>query len=257
MKHFKKAKKRYNILAILLLILASIALVVGICLDFLAEIDSVISTVIFAVALCLIVLIIPVIIFIARIQSKIAKNIVAELNKNLDMEYTYQGGESILDIVDESMHPYDKDTSIYSKDGIVGNYEDISFEYYLCVLQKEPLFSKDNFYELYVFKNASVFSKEFFVTAKKMKNVEDFHILPTHGGASIYTRKQDEICDEDLPKGISFLSVSGQTLYVYKFTERKKPLFQLANDEDNFKQIFLQEVEKIKMTYEETKAWVK
>ncbi|MDE6656796.1 MAG: hypothetical protein K2J85_07380, partial [Anaeroplasmataceae bacterium] len=202
MKEFKKAKKKYNISAVLLLILAIIVIVAGISLDFLAEIDNVVTTTLFIVALALVVLAIPFIFFIARFQSKLAKNIVAKLNKTLDGECSYQGGAPILDIVDESMHPYNKDTNAYAHDGIVGKYEDLSFEYYLCAFQQESLFLSDskNTFELYIFKNVSVFPKEFFVTAKKMKNVDDFEIIPTKGLASIYTRKKDEVILEDLPK---------------------------------------------------------
>ncbi|MDE6407421.1 MAG: SecY family transport protein [Anaeroplasmataceae bacterium] len=259
MKEFKKTKKRYNILTVILFILAGIALVAGIALEFLAEIENDIALIFFIVALALVVLSFPLLIFIYKFQNKIAKKMIEELNKSLDREYTYQEGTSILDIVDDSMHPYELNMKPFSKDGIVGKYEDIDFEYYLCTFEKESLFSQDNKnrYELYVFKNVSVFSKSFFVTAKKLKNVEQYKVTPTRGMASIYTTRNDDIILDDLPKDVLFLSVNEHTLYVYKTPERKKPLFQLADDADDFKELFAKEIEKIKDTYEETKAWIK
>ena len=256
MKEFKKTKKRYNILTIVLFVLASIALVAGISLEFLAEIDNGVALALFAVALVLVIIIIPLLIFIAKFQTKIATKLVAELNNALQLDVSYQEGAPILDIVEDSMHPYEKDMNAFSKDGIIGKYEDIDFEYYLCSFQKDSLFSQDskNTYELYVFKNVCVFSKSFFVTAKKLKNVEQYKIIPTTGAASIYTTKNDEIICDDLPKDILFLSVNNHTLYVYKTPERKKPLFQIAEDVDDFKRLFAQQMEKIKNTFDETKA---
>lgn len=259
MKEFIKTKKRYNILTVLLFILAGIALVAGIALEFLAEIDNDIALILFVVALALVIISFPVLIFISKFQNKIAKNIVEELNKVLDGEYKYQEGAPILDIVEDSMHPYELTMKPTSKDGIIGRIEDIDFEYYLCTFEKESLFSQDNKnrYELYVFKNISVFPKEFFVTAKKLKKVEQYKKIPTKGEASIYTTKNEEILLEDLPKDVLFLSVNGHSLYVYKTPGRKKPLFLLANDMDSFKELFAKEIEKVKNTYEETKAWTK
>ena len=182
---------------------------------------------------------------------------VDKINKKLNMEYTYQGGEPILDIVDDSMYPLNKETNAFSKDGIIGKYEDIDFEYYLCSLQEESLFSKEDIYELYVFKNVCVFPKEFFVTAKKLKNVEQYKKIPTKGEASIYTLKDEEIIKDDLPKDVCFLSVRNNTLYVYKSTWRKKLLFQLVDDMEEFKKVFENEIKKMKQTYEATKAWAK
>ncbi|MDE6241810.1 MAG: hypothetical protein K2M08_05285 [Anaeroplasmataceae bacterium] len=257
MKEFIKTKKRYNILTVILFVLAGIALVAGIALEFLAEIENDIAGILFVVALALVVINFPVLIFISKFQNKIAKNIVEELNKVVDGEYNYEEGAPILDIVEESMHPYELTMKPSSKDGIKGKIEDIDFEYYLCTFEKESLFSQDSRYELYVFKNVSVFPMEFFVTAKKLKNVEQYKVIPTKGEASIYTTKNDEIILEDLPKDVLFLSVNKNTLYVYKTPERKKSLFLLANDKDDFKELFANEIEKVKHTYEETKAWIK
>lgn len=259
MQEFKKTKKRYNILTVILIVLASIVLVAGVSLEILAEIDNGVALTLFVVAAVLVFSIIPFLILIARIQIKIAKNLVERLNEDLDREYSYQEGAPILDIVEDSMHPYEKDMQAFSKDGIIGKYEDIDFEYYLCTLQKESLFSRDskNTFELYVFKNVSVFSKSFFVTTKKLKNVEQYKITPTTGAASIYTIKNDEIILDDLPKDILFLSVNEHTLYVYKTPERKKPLFQIAENVDDFKKLFAKEIEKIKNTYNETINWTR
>ena len=259
MKEFKKAKKRYNVLTIILLVLASISLIAGISLEVLAEIDNDVALILFAVAFVLIIALIPILIVVSKYQSKVAKNIVEKLNKELDMEYSYQEGAPILDIVEDSMHPYEKDMKAFSRDGIIGKYEDIDFEYYLCTFEKDSLFSQDskNTFALYVFKNVSVFPKQFFVTAKKLKNVEEYKVIPTTGDASIYTTKDDEIILDDLPNGVLFLSVNEHTLYVYKTPERKKPLFQIAEDVDDFKKLFAKEIEKIKNTYNETISWTR
>lgn len=259
MKEFKKTRKRYNMLTIILLILTGIMLIAGISLEVLAEIDNDVTLAFFAVAAVLIILTLPVLIVVSKHQSKIAKNIVEKLNKELDLEYSYQEGAPILDIVEDSMHPYEKDMKAFSKDGIIGKYEDVEFEYYLCTFEKDSLFSKDskNTFELYVFKNVSVFPKQFFVTAKKLKNVEEYKVIPTTGDASIYTTKDNEIILDDLPKDVLFLSVNDHTLYVYKTSERKMPLFQIVEDVDDFKHLFAKEIEKIKNTYNETISWTR
>lgn len=259
MKDFKKTKKKYNILAVLLLILASIALVAGVSLDVLAEIDNTVAVILFVIALALVILIIPLLIFIAKYQGKISKAFVEELNYTVGDDFTYQDGEPILDIVEDSLHPYDKNMTAYSKDGIIGKYEDISFEYYICTLSKDSIFSNDNrtTYELYVFKNVSVFPSTFFVTAKKLKNVEQYKTTPTTGEATIYSLNDKDLVVESLPKDILFLSVNQTTLYVYKTSDRKKPLFQVAEDVADFKKLFDKEIEKIKETYEEAKVWIK
>ncbi|MCM1131466.1 MAG: hypothetical protein NC310_05085 [Roseburia sp.] len=257
MEEFKRFKKKYNIITIILLVLASLSLGAGISVDILAEINHRVAIALFIAAIVWLVLTIPLLIVISRIQSKIIMNIVERLNKELNSQYEYKEAAPILDIVESSMHPYEKDMRAFSKDGIIGKYEDIDFEYYLCTLEQDSLFSKaKNTFELYVFKNVCVFPKCFFVTAKKLKHVEEYKITKTNGEASIYTTGAEEIILDDLPKNVLFLSLNHNTLYVYKAPQRKKALFQVAKDFDDFKRLFEKEIEKIPKTFEETKSWI-
>ncbi|MBD5390616.1 hypothetical protein HDR67_01270 [bacterium] len=259
MEEFNKNKRKHKRFTIVTGVVAVICCIASISLDFLAEIDNTIALIFFVIAFAL-MLICGVCIFIFyKIDCKITKKLMDQLNQEIDREYSYDYNIPITDIMIESMYsiPF-KTMTAYAKESISGTLEDISFEYYLFSNTREsilPNHSKD-IYELYIYKNSSVFSKEFFVTKNQLKKIGEYRESSV-GYIYIYTKQSLEFSEESLPSDVFFLSVNEHTLYVFKSALRKQPLYMQAENLEEFKEFFTAQIEQIKLTYEQTKVWTK
>ncbi|MDE7161753.1 MAG: hypothetical protein K2N65_03225 [Anaeroplasmataceae bacterium] len=258
MEEFKKNKKRHVLINAIMGVLIVICLISGISLEILAEIDNTIALILFVIAFGLLVIGILCFILFYKMDRKITQKLLEQLNQEIDREYTYTHDIPIIDLIQDSLYQIpNKTTSAFAKEGISGKLEDVSFEYYLFTFEKESFFTNQkDAYELYIYKNSSVFSREFFVTKEQMKKVEDYKETSI-GYTYIYTKHNEEFSKADLPGDVFFLSVNQHTLFVFKKALRKQPLYMQAETLEEFKDGFAKEIEKIKLTYEETKNWTK
>lgn len=260
MEEFKKNKKRHARITAIMAVLIVICFIAGVCLEFLAEIDNTIALVLFMIALGLVVIGFLCFILVYKIDCKVTDKMLEQLNNEIEGEYSYDyKATPIMDLLQESMYPIlYKNMSAYTKESISGKIEDISFEYYVFKYEKETFFvnNKKATYELYIYKNSSVFSKEFFVSKNQLEEVGEFKETSI-GNIYIYTKKNEEFSEADLPEDVFFLSVNQHTLFVFKKALSNQLLYMRAETLEEFKELFTKEIDKIKTTYEETRTWTK
>lgn len=257
MEEFVKSRKRCKITSIIMSVLAVLAIIAGISLEFLVEIENDIALIAFVCALVFVVVAIFLLILFYKSNTKIVKKIVDQVNQEIDNEFTYVENVPISDLILDSMYPCNNQA--IAIDGIVGKLDDVSFEYYLFRFYDDNLFPssfKKTAFELFIYKDISLFHKQFFVTDKLIKNESDYKILPTDGVAKIYTTREEEFPFLSLPKDVIFLSVQGRTLYVVKPFSRKEPLYTEAKTLEEVKEKVSQEIEKIKKTYKDAEYWI-
>ena len=257
MEEYIKTKKMCKITSIIMAILSGVAFIAGLTLELLSETENEVAQIPFLCSFVCLVISILVFIFCYKLNSKSIKKIVDQVNQEIDEKFTYVENVPISDLIKDSMFPC-KNQAI-ALDGIVGKFDDVSFEYYLTRFYDDDFFPssfKKTAFEFYVFKDVSIFHKQFFVTDLNIKNASDYKILPTDGTARIYTMKEEEFPFLPLPEGVIFLSVQARTLYMVKTFSRKKPLFLEAKSLEEVKENFLQEIEKIKKTFEEAEYWI-
>lgn len=259
MKDFVKAKKRYQLTSIIMGILTVIAFIAGFAAEILGELDNLIAIILFAVAFVLLILCIPFIFLFYRMNEKYSKQICERLNKRVGCEYSYTNGGPITDLVLKSMYPY-PNIRASALEGILGMYDSFEFEYYLFNFLEDSLTSRNKTLKLYILKNISVYEKNFFITNKKIKNAEEYKVIPMDNNFKFYTKTNEEIENldvlKDIPQDVIFISVMERTAYIYKIAEQKKPLFSISKTEEEFEQHFAEEISKIEQTFEEAKHWI-
>lgn len=260
MEEFKKNQKRHMAIKCIITAFVIIICIAGISLEVLAEIPNPVAIILFIVAFGLVLIGIVCIFVFYKMDGKVTDKLVTQLNQELEGDYSYACSIPILDLVQESMYSIPHKTlAATAIESISGKIEDISFEYYVFTFTKESLFSNDfkDVFELYIYKNVSVFSKEFFVTKTQLKKAGEFKEISKEG-IYIYTKQNEEEFHPYLPGDVIFLSINQRTLYVFKKALSKKdPLYMKAQNIEEFKELVLKEINNIQKTYEKTEIWAK
>lgn len=192
-----------------------------------------------------------------KIHAKYHHQFIDFLNQNIDLDYQYIENQDYSNQFFSSLFPCNKRDIIHAKDGLIGKMEDISFEYARIIITKDEFeFSKDKTFDLYIFRNISLYKQEYAISQTKIKKgIPDYEETPFQE-AFLYSKGKIDCPTIPFPKQIVFLSRVGQNLYVFKNTTRKKNLSYKVNSKEEFISNCKVQYEEIKQTFELVKDWI-
>ena len=134
----------------------------------------------------------------------------------------------------------------------------VPFEYHLLDIYKDGvLIDKKAKYELYIFKDVSIFQEEFIATTKELSDFPEGFTSIQSDSFMIFAKDPNRFAELVLPEGIGFISFIERNLYVYKHTELNQPSYMRAKSAEECKAIFENIITNVEKTFDDVKEWIK
>ncbi|MDE6583853.1 MAG: hypothetical protein K2K15_00470, partial [Anaeroplasmataceae bacterium] len=258
MDDFKRVKKTLNISLILTGVSGVSALISAFILEILSEANEYLGVILFLVMFIIFAVSLGFVIIFYRLNQKTTKKILNLISQEVKVPLKISSGGPCLDLLKDSYFPFDTKEQATSKEVLEGNIDIVPFEYHLLEIYKDGiLIDKKAKYELYIFKDVSIFQEEFIATTKELSEIPAGFTSMQRDSFMVFAKDPNSFTELTLPEGICFISFMNRTLYVYKCTELKQPSYMRAKSAEECKKIFEDIINDIEKTFCDVKEWIK
>lgn len=258
MNEFKRVKKTLNISLILTGVSGVLALISAFILEILSEVNEYFGVVLFLVMFIIFAVSLGLVIIFYRLNQKTTKKILSLISQELKIPLKISSGGPCLDLLKDSYFPFETKEQASSKEVIEGNIDIVPFEYHLLDIYKDGIFiDKKAKYELYIFKDVSIFQEEFIATSKELRVLPEGFTSAQRDSFMIFAKDPNNFAELTLPKGICFISFMDRSLYIYKHTELKQPSYMRAKSAEECKAMFEDIINNVEKTFYNVKEWIK